>query len=124
MRICANVATHTKITICMKLDTYIKGALTVIAACLVLLTANNLGLIPTAKADSALQTMPSTNEGYALVPINEDGSINVRVQSINDLETIDVNIDDISTSDKLNVNISSSNSYSLQYAGPIEVDAD
>jgi hypothetical protein len=83
-----------------------------------------LGLIPTAKADSALQPMPSTTEGYALVPINEDGSINVRVQSINDLETIDVNIDDISTSDKPNVNISSSSSYSLQYAGPLEVEVD
>ncbi len=108
----------------MKFDSYIKGVLTVIAACLLLLTASHLGLLPTATAVPSQASSSNPNEGYALVPVNKDGSINVHVSSINPMETIDVNIDDISTSDKLNVNISSSSSYSLQYAGPIAVDVD
>lgn len=51
-------------------------------------------------------SMHSLESRYAVVPINEDGSIDVRIKS--SLNTIDVNIE-------------SSDPYSLTYAGPIDV---
>lgn len=55
----------------MKTDTWTKIVLTVIAACLVLLVIGNGSIIPTAHANNSNK--------FVSVPINEDGSINVKV---------------------------------------------
>ena len=85
---------------------------------------------------------------FAWVPVNEDGSVDVRIKSaaevlevdIEDISTTDelevtleeintsdllkVDIKEINTSDKLDVNIESARSYSLQNAGPIKIKQD
>jgi hypothetical protein len=50
---------------------YLNGVLSVIAVCLVLLTLSVIGVMPKATA--------STANRYAAVPLNADGSINVRI---------------------------------------------
>jgi hypothetical protein len=63
---------------------YLNAVLTVIAVCLVLITFAITGLIPSANAKE--------NPRSISVPLNPDGSINVRLPKG---ETIDVNIDEI-----------------------------
>lgn len=83
----------------MKTDKYTKVVLTVIAICLINLSLGGISLFPEAQA-SPVNTPDLT---YGLVPLNEDGSITVR---LNALDEIDVNIKNISTSDELHVDIS------------------
>lgn len=65
----------------MKSNLYLKIVLTIIAINLTLLTIKELHLIPTANASASLpkREMPAANYGF--VPINEDGSINVRIKN-------------------------------------------
>jgi hypothetical protein len=49
---------------------YLNAVLTVIAVCLVILTLSIIGVIPKANASSPAR--------FATVPVNADGSINVR----------------------------------------------
>jgi hypothetical protein len=58
-------------------------------------------------------------KNYAVVPINADGSIDVRI--VGSTEIIDVDIERVSTSEKLDVHLKSAETYSLNYAGPLEV---
>ena len=76
----------------MKTDWYLKTVLTVIALCLTILVVRDLDLIPNAHAGSTDGTLPSSSI-YAWVPVNEDGSINVRVVSSE--ETLKIDIDRI-----------------------------
>lgn len=86
----------------MKIDTYTKFVLTVIAFCLVVLTLNTVDIFPKAYANEAV----NYGGNYGLVPMNEDGSINVRLQSVDEaVDKIDVNIASIKTYDKLKINI-------------------
>ena len=63
----------------MKIDTYTKAVLTVIAICLSILTFKDINLFPKAHAHNS---PPKTeNLNYGLVPINADGSINVRLST-------------------------------------------
>lgn len=71
------------------------------------------------KLSAKFASWNSIDKSFAIVPVNADGSIDVRIKS--SMETINVNIDKISTSDKLNVHLKSSDSYSLNYAGPLEI---
>jgi hypothetical protein len=64
---------------------YLHAVLTVIAVCLVLITCAITGILPTANANT-------TNQRLISVPVNPDGSINVKLVKG---ETIDVNIDEI-----------------------------
>jgi hypothetical protein len=57
----------------MRSQKYLNGVLTVIAVCLVLLTLSVLGVIPKASASSPAK--------FATVPVNADGSINVRMDT-------------------------------------------
>lgn len=68
----------------MKVDFYTKAVLTVIAVCLVIIVLTEVDIL--SKAHAA----PRAN--YGLVPLNEDGSINVRFDSG---EIIDVNIEQV-----------------------------
>jgi hypothetical protein len=67
-------------------DTYTNVILSIIAFCLVLIVLQNVTFVQTAQATSAVP------HGYGLVPLNEDGSINVRLI---DQNRIDVNIHSI-----------------------------
>jgi hypothetical protein len=95
----------------MKPDLYTKAVLTVIAGCLVAIVARNVELIPTANASNM------NAAGILSVPLNEDGSMNVRV--IGMPQTVDVNI--ANSSATVDVQIVKCKSYALQYAGPMAV---
>ena len=87
----------------MKTDIYTKIILTVIAVNLTVLTLMKLNIVPEAFAVGA-GDYPVAGQAmqYGLIPVNDDGSITVRLANSDE---IDVNITDISTSDKLNVSI-------------------
>ena len=96
----SNFDTLFKNSIDMKTDKYTKILLTVIAICLINLSFKGVSLFPKAYAGS-----PETKEiQYGLVPLNEDGSITVRLSNH---EEIDVNIRGINTWDEMKVDLSS-----------------
>jgi len=70
----------------MKTDRYLKVVLTIIAGCLVVLTLQNMNVIPRAQAEDSLPLIPN----YALVPLSGDGTVEVKIKSID--EVLDVNI--------------------------------
>ena len=86
----------------MKIDRYTKFILTVIAFCLVVLTLDNVDIFPKAYANDVV----NYGGNYGLVPMNEDGSINVKLISLDEaLDEMDVNIVGIDTYDELEVDI-------------------
>lgn len=86
----------------MKVDRYTKFVLSVIAFCLVLLTLNNVDIFPKAYANEVV----NYDGNYGLVPMNADGSINVRVTGLDEaLDELDVNIVGVETYDKLKVDV-------------------
>lgn len=101
----------------MKSDFYTKAVLTIIAICLTFITFQNVNVIPKAYASDAINASSGLVKNYGLVPLNNDGSINVKVIS----SEIDVNIVRISTSDELDVNIDEIGGGYVSYGGPIEV---
>ncbi|QYJ67408.1 hypothetical protein [Flavobacterium litorale] len=87
----------------MKTDRYTKTILTIIAVCLVINVLNRIDIIPKAHAGNTTNTITTpVNTNYAMVPINEDGSINVTLKST---EVMDVNLVRINTNDDLDVNV-------------------
>ena len=73
----------------MKTDAYTKIVLTVIAVCLSALVLQNMNLVPDAEASSGKQA--ATNKTVK-VPVNEDGSIDVRIRGEMPQKITDVNI--------------------------------
>ena len=93
----------------MNTDRYTKIVLTVIAFCLVVNTLDKLDIMPKAYANAptpANLPLPAETK-YGLVPLNADGSINVKTVS-----PMDVNITGIRTNDDLKVNVSGINTSS------------
>jgi len=93
---------------------YLNGVLTVIAVCLVLITFAVTGIIPAANAkDNPTRTVT--------VPLNADGSVNVRLAP----GTVqDVNIQGVggrSTYGKIDVNIEEVDGSSLNRALPVKI---
>ncbi len=86
----------------MKTDRYTKVVLTVIAICLVVNILEKIDIIPKAYANGSDNDMSPINSNYAIVPVNEDGSINVTVKAT---APMDVNLVRISTNDDLDVNV-------------------
>ncbi len=94
----------------MKTDKYTKVVLTIIAICLINLSLGGISPFQQAHANS---TAPDGT--YGLVPLNEDGSITVRlsnteeievdIKSISTWDELKVDIAEISTSDELDVNL-------------------
>jgi uncharacterized membrane protein YuzA (DUF378 family) len=83
----------------MRIDKFSKLILSIIAVNLTILSVTELDIFSALQASEPAQIQ---NMNYGLVPLNDDGSINVRLSSS---EQIDVNITDISTNDEMNVNI-------------------
>jgi len=108
---------------------YLNGILTVIAACLVLITFAVTGIIPSAKAGE-----PPTRT--VTLPLNPDGSVNVKwapgtIQDVNIKEIngssygkLDVNIKEVggsSTYGKINVNIEEVDGSSISRSVPVKM---
>lgn len=68
----------------MKTSNYLKVVLTIIAINLSLLVLQNAQILPTATAADEPQKQ------HVLVPVNADGSIDVRVQSIQEVLEVDL----------------------------------
>ncbi len=70
----------------MKTDLYLKAVLTVIAACLVLLTLQNLRIIPQAQASSP-------ERPGLMVPVNPDGTVEVVIKRFD--QDLNINVEKI-----------------------------
>ena len=104
----------------MKTDIYTKSILTVIAAALVLLVIQNSHFLNEAKAEKTDFNKPVA--GLASIPVNADGSINVKMVS-----DMDVNIHSIGGSSvygALPINIKECNGSSISSSGlPVNIEA-
>jgi len=98
------------------MDNYTKIVLTIIAACLVLLTLNQVNLIPQASAYSETAETPA--KSYGLVPLNENGEVAV---SISNLEEVKVDIVGITSFDELKVDLAEIGGGFISSGGPLEV---
>ncbi|MEI6124510.1 MAG: hypothetical protein WCQ95_12870 [Bacteroidota bacterium] len=76
----------------MKTDFYTKAVLTVIAICLTILVLKQIEIIPNANASTPKSNLNS-NVNYGLVPLNSDGSVNVKLSSSS--EVMHVVIDEV-----------------------------
>ncbi|MDM1395616.1 hypothetical protein [Myroides odoratimimus] len=88
----------------MKVDLYTKAILTVIAACLVVIVFKDISIVTPAQANTPANFTPSANTNYGLVPLNADGSMNVRVNNFDEYAN-DVNV---RFNDELKVRITNS----------------
>jgi len=105
----------------MKTDRITKILLAVIAINLSILSLSSFDFFPKAAATDA--DFSESGVAYGLVPINEDGTISVKLSNydeisvkITDISTSDilnVNLKDIGTSDLLNVNLKDISSYDM-----------
>ncbi|MEN7549440.1 hypothetical protein AAG747_16070 [Rapidithrix thailandica] len=103
----------------MKVDKYTKVLLTVIAVNLSILTLKNLEIFPKAYANKPANTLKTpVNTNYGLVPLNEDGSITVR---LSDYDKVNVNIVGIETDDEMEVNIDEIGGGFVRHGGPVPV---
>lgn len=119
----------------MQVDKYTKIVLTIIAVNLSILTVKNLDIMPKAYANEPINNLElAPNMNYGLVPLNADGSINVKliasdeidvnIVDINTNDELDVNIVGVETSDELDVNIDEVGGGYLSSGGPIPVEID
>ena len=117
----------------MKSDTYTKVILTVIAVCLTVNTTMKLELVPSAYANNDLNELKPHNQ-FGLVPLNEDGLVEVSIKDVNTYdelyvnlrgvdtsEEVKINIKSIDTSDELDVNIDELGGSWLNPGGPLKV---
>lgn len=80
----------------MKTDLYTKIVLTVIAVCLSISTLKNIDIIPkTYAAETKKNGDILITKNYGLVPLNSDGTIDVKITRITTNDELDVNIDEI-----------------------------
>lgn len=100
----------------MKIDRYTKSVLTVIAIALSIIALKDADIFPKAHATSDAVNAPYTDTNYGLIPVNEDGSINVRLSAA---EQLDVNIKNIDTYDELRVDV-----YSISTSDELDVNID
>lgn len=102
----------------MKVDYYTKFVLSIIAICLTVMTLKNVDLIPTAYASEPKNINLPPTKNYGLVPVNEDGSITVKLSSS---APIDVVIRNIVANECLNVNLKKIDGESLFNSSPLNV---
>lgn len=87
----------------MKTDLYTKTVLTVIAVCLTINLIGQLDLIPKAHANNESEAVSNTE--YALVPLTNMETLDVRIVDINTYDELNVNLKSVDTYDELKVNI-------------------
>lgn len=117
----------------MKSSIYLNILLTVIAVNLSFQTLQELNIIPTAHASETEISNISEPE-FGLVPLNENGKIeveflppdeiDVNITGIDTYDELDVNIAGIETSDELDVNIDEIGGGYVSNGGPIAVEID
>jgi len=88
----------------MKTDTYTKVILTIIAFCLLVNVVQGIDIIPKAYASGSIDPL-KTNTEYALVPLSENNTIDVRLVDINTYDELNVNIKSVDTYDEMKVNL-------------------
>lgn len=76
----------------IKIDNYTKGVLTLIAVCLTILAVKQLDVIPKAYAGDTISNPSKPYVNYGLVPLNEDGSVTVKLAPAS---IMDVNIEEV-----------------------------
>ncbi len=81
----------------MKTDLYTKTVLTVIALCLTVIVLRDVSILPKVQAEAGALPTPSNVAGYATVPVNADGTIDVNIKNI-PYSGLPVNIKDVSLS--------------------------
>lgn len=91
------------------MDNYTRFVLTLIAVCLTINVLGQFNVVPRAYATEHLASNQDTQ--FALVPVSETN-------------TIDVRIVDINTYDELNVNLEEVGGYWLPDGGPLKVRLD
>jgi hypothetical protein len=107
----------------MRTDLYTKTVLTVIAIALVALVFQNMEFTPKAYAEeSELHYNPSPSFNSVSVPLNADGSIDVKITGLEVQDIMDVRIKDIDTYDELNVNIDEFGGSSVSSSSGLKVD--
>jgi len=109
----------------MKTDMYTKSILTIIALCLSIIVLKDINIIPKAHANT------TTSVNYGLVPVNDDGTITVKldtsdnidvnIKSIKTYDKLKVDINSVSTSDELSINIDEVGGSYVTSGGPIKV---
>mgnify|MGYP006895884948 CR=1 FL=1 len=116
----------------MRVDWYTRGVLTVIAASLVMLVMQNMELIPAATADEK-PARPSASPSTVRVPVNEDGSVDVRLKGGLSDKIMDVNIVRVSGTEtqegvpvrpfghSMNVNIEEMGGYQVYRSLPVQM---
>ncbi|WP_298317818.1 hypothetical protein [uncultured Aquimarina sp.] len=110
----------------MRTDSYTKAILTIIAVCLSIIVLKDINIIPKAYANGT-----GTSSNYGIVPINDDGTImvkldtsdqiDVNIKGINTYDKLKVDINKVSTSDELNINIDEIGGNYVSSGGPIKV---
>ncbi|MDH7445232.1 hypothetical protein [Aquimarina sp. 2201CG14-23] len=110
----------------MKTDTYTKTILTIIAVCLSVIVLKDINIIPKAHAEEI-----PTSLNYGIVPVNNDGTITVRldttdeidvnIKSIDSYDKLKVDINKVSTTDELNINVDEIGGSYVSSGGPIKV---
>ncbi|HAA11277.1 MAG TPA: hypothetical protein DCE41_06065 [Cytophagales bacterium] len=118
----------------MKTDRFTKILLTIIALNLTYLTVSQMDIFPKAYAVEPATKALTTPGNYALVPVNEDGSINVRLSAMDELDVnitgvstfdeLDVNLVGVDTWDELSVNLDEIGGSSVSSGGPIRVEVE
>ena len=99
----------------MKTDCYTKTVLTVIAGALVLLALQNSEIFQKANASKA--------SGFATVPINPDGSINVKFTETMKVNVAEVGGNYISGSLPINLKEINGSSINSSYGLPVNIEA-
>lgn len=89
----------------MKTDNYTRFVLTVIAICLTINVLGEFNLVPRAYAKG--QAENGQNTRYALVPVSEANTMDVRIVDINTYDELNVNLKGIDTYEEVKVNIKS-----------------
>ncbi|SRX55004.1 hypothetical protein [Aequorivita sp. CIP111184] len=106
----------------MKIDTYTKTILTIIAICLTINVLKDFDIFPSAYAAEKIEYKP-TNEvmDVRLVDINTYDELNVNLKSVDTYDELKVNIKKIETTDKLDVNLDEIGGGWVSNGGPIPV---
>ncbi len=109
----------------MKTDRYTRFLFTVITVCLVIIVVRDIEIIPKAHANGSshgmLSNLPINEDGTITVRISNTDEIDVNIKSIDTYDKLKVNLNEISTRDELDINIDEIGGSYVSSGGPIKV---